>query len=356
MIADKKGDAMGDLGFGGLGDLSDMLETAESTGGPTEFDIASIDEDPDQPRKTFDEESLKELASNIKGRGVKTPISVRTHPDDPARHIINHGARRFRASILAGKNTIPGFIDEDYNKADQVVENLQRDSLTPREIAEFVGEEVKKGVKKGDIAKALGKSNSYISQHYVLLDLPHVVADVFYTGRCEDVTVINELAKLTKKDKVSVEQWLSDPDQELTRGSIKLLKAWIEEQTEAKKKPGIVFSQEENQPSSPRDPQTVDVFEGVADADKVSEGGDPEPEQKPAKPAKVSADQEPEQKPANPKHTSKGVVRIIYKQRLGNLLIDRLPEMDGFGWISLDDGGEEEVDLGELQLVSVIPD
>jgi ParB family chromosome partitioning protein len=91
-------------------------------------------------------------------RGVKTPISVRDNPDAAGRYLINHGARRVRASKLAHKTSIPAFIDNDYNEADQVIENLQRNELTPREIADFIGRELAKGKKKGDIAKELGKS------------------------------------------------------------------------------------------------------------------------------------------------------------------------------------------------------
>ena len=74
-------------------------------GAPLELDIRLIDEDPYQPRTQdnpgFANESLAELAASIRLRGVKTPISVREHPDKPGRYLINHGARRFRASLMA---------------------------------------------------------------------------------------------------------------------------------------------------------------------------------------------------------------------------------------------------------------
>ncbi|MFN7836027.1 MAG: ParB/RepB/Spo0J family partition protein, partial [Burkholderiaceae bacterium] len=138
------------------------------------LDIDLIDEDPHQPRTEdnpgFSDESLNELAASIKLRGVKTPISVRDNPDAPGRFIINHGARRFRGSKRAEKTAIPGFIDNDYNEADQVVENLQRNELTAREIADYIGRELAKGIKKGDIAKAISKSPAFVSQHVTLLD------------------------------------------------------------------------------------------------------------------------------------------------------------------------------------------
>lgn len=96
------------------------------------IDINLIDEDPNQPRTEFDKETLQELADTIAERGVKSPISV--HRTEGGRFMINHGARRYRAGILAGKTTIPAFIDYDYTQADQIIENIQRDNLKPIEM------------------------------------------------------------------------------------------------------------------------------------------------------------------------------------------------------------------------------
>ena len=89
-----------------------------------ELDLSLIDEDPNQPRTEFDPVTLQELSDTIRLRGVKTPISVHPHPQIEGRFIINHGARRFRASILAKKKTIPAFIDTDYSKVDQMIEKF----------------------------------------------------------------------------------------------------------------------------------------------------------------------------------------------------------------------------------------
>jgi ParB family chromosome partitioning protein len=232
--ADKKpaGPVMGGLGLEEMGDLSALLAGPEAVvqgGGPLALEMALIDEDPHQPRTQdnpgFSEHSLEELAASISLRGVKTPISVREHPDAVGRYIINHGARRFRGAQRAGLATIPGFIDNDYNEADQVVENLQRNELTAREIADFIGRELAKGMKKGDIAKAISKSPAFISQHVTLLDLPEPLARVFNTGRVRDVTVVNELMTAYKKTPQDVTAWLGDANQEITRGSVKLLPA-----------------------------------------------------------------------------------------------------------------------------------
>ncbi|WP_419604727.1 ParB/RepB/Spo0J family partition protein, partial [Thiolapillus sp.] len=124
------------LGLDSIGDLSGLLnQPPGGSGGPLELPIDLIDEDPNQPRHEdspgFSKQSLGELAETIRERKAKSPISVRPHPEVDGRYMINHGTRRYRASIIADKTTIPAYIDPDYTEADQVIENLQRNDLTP---------------------------------------------------------------------------------------------------------------------------------------------------------------------------------------------------------------------------------
>jgi ParB family chromosome partitioning protein len=154
---------------------------------------------------------------------------VRENPEQPGRYLINHGARRYRGSKWAEKTDYPGFIDNDYNEADQVIENLQRNELTAREIADFIGRELAKGKKKGEIAKEIGKSPAFVTQHVTLLDLPEPIAEAFNSGRAKDVTVINELVTAYKKNPDEVGAWLADDSQELTRGSVKLLREFLDD-------------------------------------------------------------------------------------------------------------------------------
>ena len=182
--------------------------------GATEIDITLISEDIHQPRKEFNQETLRELTETIKLRGVKSPISVRPNPDKPGTYIINHGARRYRASINAGLTKIPAFIDTDYSEADQVIENLQRDDLTSREIADFIGRQLAGGKTKSEIARLIGKTNPYITMHAALLDLPDPLADVYRTGRCTDVTALYDLTRLYKANLDEVITWLALSTQE----------------------------------------------------------------------------------------------------------------------------------------------
>lgn len=322
--------AMGGLGLEEMGDLSALLagpEAQAAGGGPLALEIALIDEDPNQPRTKdnpgFSEQSLDELAASIRLRGVKTPISVRENPAASGRYLINHGARRFRGAQRAGLATIPGFIDNDYNEADQVVENLQRNELTAREIADFIGRELAKGVKKGDIAKAISKSPAFISQHVTLLDLPEPLAQVFNSGRVRDVTVVNELMTAYKKTPQDVSAWLGDASQEITRGSVKLLREFLEAK---------------DAPAAPA-PATA------ATVAPAAHGKDAPPAAAPARPAK----------PAVADQLKKAVVHVRHDDRIARLMLERRPPAEGVAWLQyIDDGRELQASLQHVTLVALL--
>lgn len=172
-----------------------------------EVSLILLDEDPSQPRQFFDEAALKELADSIKNRGVKTPISIRTNKKT-GRFTINHGHRRYRASKLAGKETIPAYIDNDYNDEDQVIENLHRQDLTSREIADYVGRQVSLGKTQQEIANSLSKSTSWVGLYAKLLNLPGPLAHIFHTGQCVDVLIIHLLLVAYKTDPVETSKWI----------------------------------------------------------------------------------------------------------------------------------------------------
>ncbi len=215
--------------------LSSLLTAPDKNDRPLQLDIALIDEDPNQPRTEnnpgFSVQSLAELAESIRQRNVKTPVSVREDAERTGRYIINHGARRFRASKLAGKKTIPAYIDNDYTETDQIIENVQRNELTAREIAEYIGREIARGIKKSQIAKNISKSPAFVTQHATLLDLPDSIADAFSSGRTRDITVVNELVTAHKKHPVDVDGWLRDPAQDITRASVRMLRDYLDERS-----------------------------------------------------------------------------------------------------------------------------
>lgn len=327
------------LGLDGLGDLSSLLNDPAGTSsqqgdGPLHLPLDVIDEDPNQPRKSdnpgFSDDSLEELAVTIRDRGVKSPISVRVNPEAEGRYLINHGARRYRASKRAGKETIPAFVDNDYNEADQVIENLQRNELTAREIADFIGRELAKGKKKGEIAKEIGKSPAFVTQHVTLLDLPEPIAEVFNNGRAKDVTVVNELVTAYKKNPDEVGAWLADDSQELTRGSVKLLREFLDDKRR-------------HQDDDERDPNTVDAFTGKTDSE------DEDGEQGASEGAKK------EKKEEDPDKIKKAIVLVKHDDRMARLLTNRRPPAEGWAWLKYeDDGHEVEADLGDVQLMALM--
>lgn len=189
--------------FNKLGALMSNDSDASRAGEIFKLSISLIDEDPEQPRTEtnpgFSEESISELAETIRERGVKSPISVREAGN--GRYIINHGARRFRASIRAGLTEIPVVIDNDYSKLDQVIENIQRNNLTANEIADFIREELANGKNKKEIASELGKSNAWVSQYCCIIDIPDEISPFWEAGVFgDDVTALSELCKCFKKD------------------------------------------------------------------------------------------------------------------------------------------------------------
>lgn len=208
-----------------------VTEAIPANGRPLQLSLDLIDEDPLQPRAAdspgFASASLRELAVSIRQRGIKTPVPVRSHPQQPDRYIINHGARRFRAARLAGLQTIPAFVDDDYNEADQVIENLHRNDLTAREIADYIGRELARGLRKKDIAQRISKSAAYITQHAALLDLPEPIAEAFNAARVRDVTLVNELVSVYKLEPETVATWLAERGQDITRGTVRLLREFL---------------------------------------------------------------------------------------------------------------------------------
>jgi ParB family chromosome partitioning protein len=292
-------------------------------GGPLALSLSLIDEDPHQPRTDdnpgFSSQSIAELATTIELRGVKSPISVRDNPSRPGRYLINHGARRFRASKVAGKTTIPAFVDNDYNEVDQVIENLQRNELTAREIADYIGRELAKGIRQHEIARSIGKSPAFVTQHIALLDLPEPIALAFNSGRAKDVTLVNELVTAFKKNPREVTDWLEDNDgQDITRSAVKLLRAFLEE----KRYQTHVFS---------------DMGMNSTDAD-VPAGED--------------------SKPAAPPHTQRlgrAVLQVRHQRRTAQLLWHRRPVEKGFAWLKYEDTGEEvQAPLAEVKLVALL--
>ncbi len=149
-----------------------IMETADETE-IKELPIAELRANPHQPRKTFNDESIRELAESIKEHGVFQPIIVKKSIKG---YDIVAGERRYRASKLAGKTTIPAiirdFTDEQMMEI-AVLENLQRENLNSIEEA-MAYETLMKNLNltQEQLSKKVGKSRSYITNMLGLLTLP----------------------------------------------------------------------------------------------------------------------------------------------------------------------------------------
>ena len=153
-----------------------MTETPQAAGHVLEIPLAQLKESPQNARRTFDLVTLKELAQSLTTHGQLEPALVRAHPSDPDTWEIVAGARRLRASRLAGLGTLRCIVRHltDAEVAEiQLVENLQREGLSPLE--EAAGYHHLRALAKGldvpAIAARVGKSPSYVFQRLRLLGL-----------------------------------------------------------------------------------------------------------------------------------------------------------------------------------------
>lgn len=139
-----------------------------------EISIAEIEANLDQPRKDFDEESLEELAESIRQVGVIQPISLKKVGN--GKYMIIAGERRFRASKLAGKTTIPAYVrevDDDLMMEMALVENIQREDLNAIEIALSCQNLMEKcNYTQEQLSERIGKKRATVSNYLRLLRLP----------------------------------------------------------------------------------------------------------------------------------------------------------------------------------------
>ena len=142
-----------------------------------EIEIDKIVANPNQPRRDFNEEALQELADSIKELGVIQPITLRKMEDETYQIIA--GERRFRASQLAGKTTIPAYIvkaDDEDTMEMALIENIQREDLNALEIALAYQQLIEQhNLSQEQLSKRIGKGRATIANFLRLLKLPAVI-------------------------------------------------------------------------------------------------------------------------------------------------------------------------------------
>ena len=161
------------------------LEQMEQLDTVVEAPLSSLHPNPDQPRKTFSEESLAELADSIRSQGIIQPILVEARED--GHYTIIAGERRFRAAGMAGLDDVPIIVRELDNQQKleiALIENIQREDLNPVEEAQAYKSLMEHtGATQEELSKRLGKSRSAIANTLRLLKLPSDMRDAISSGR-----------------------------------------------------------------------------------------------------------------------------------------------------------------------------
>lgn len=193
-----------------------IIEEAKTNDQIVEINLSELRANPYQPRKNFDEEALNELASSIKEHGVFQPIIVKKSIKG---YEIIAGERRFRASKLAGMQTIPAIV-KDFSDEEMMqialLENLQRENLTSIEEAEAYKSIIESmNITQDELAKKVGKSRSHVTNILGLLKLPASVQDmVLYNklsmgharvlSKLDDPKIVEDLAQRVITEDLSV--------------------------------------------------------------------------------------------------------------------------------------------------------
>lgn len=196
---------------------SDILDSTKDSD-IKEIPLEEIRSNPYQPRKTFDQNALEELAESIKNYGVFQPIIVKKSIKG---YDLVAGERRVKASRLAGMKTIPAIVkdfSDEMMREIALLENLQRENLTSIELAwAYKGIIDTLHIRQEDLAVKLGKSRSHITNTLGLLRLPESVQNMVLNGsismaharelsKIEDDNLICEYADKIVNNNISVRE------------------------------------------------------------------------------------------------------------------------------------------------------
>lgn len=194
----------------GLGRGLDLIfednftEEKKEDAGKIDIPMILLDTNPNQPRKSFSEEELRELAQSIEENGLVQPVVVRKKGE---RYELIAGERRFRAFKLLGRDKIPAVVTEadDLTAAKySLIENLQREDLNPYEEAAAYRTLIDEyGLTQEEAAAQVGKSRSAVANSIRLLDLPEDVLELLVCGELSAghgraLLMLNDKEKITE--------------------------------------------------------------------------------------------------------------------------------------------------------------
>ena len=179
------------LGRGLSALLGDAGQVEASTGNtvekPNEIPIDLIFSNPDQPRQTFREEEIAELAASIREHGVLQPVLLRPFSGKPGQYQIVAGERRWRAAQKAGIHALPAIVREVDDRQIlelAIIENVQRVDLDPIEEAKGYAQLIEAfEYTQEKLSEVIGKSRSHLSNTMRLLSLPESVLSLVREGK-----------------------------------------------------------------------------------------------------------------------------------------------------------------------------
>lgn len=214
------------LNLSGLGSFESLLDAAPppDAAGLRELPIDQVAPDPNQPRKNFDPARMAELADSIRVHGVIQPLVVRATPGG---FVIFAGERRWRAAKQAGLATVPVIVREDLSARAQMVENLQREDLSPYEIYRVIAAELDRGATQADLVRDYGKSKSWVSEYASVGKMPAALIEALRAGYAQDIYALSALNRLHKRAPERVET-LAGSGAQITRGVVEQFTADLE--------------------------------------------------------------------------------------------------------------------------------
>lgn len=168
-------------------DVAGQQDPLRNTVADRNVPIDKLRPNPDQPRRSFDDEALDELAQSIREKGILQPLIVRPVGSDGDMFEIVAGERRWRAAQRAGLHEAPVLV-RDFDDTEVleigIIENIQRESLTAIEEAAAYRQLIERfGHTQEKVAEALGKSRSHVANSMRLLTLPDAVQAMVMDGR-----------------------------------------------------------------------------------------------------------------------------------------------------------------------------
>lgn len=211
------------LDLGALQNLGNSVsDMTKSTKTPM-FPLSSIETDPNQPRKHFDQVKLEELADSIRRKGLVAPITIKPHPEDSGKFMLVTGERRVKAVTMLGWTDIPAYVREDGDDEVQIIENIQREALEIPEIAAWVAQKLENGMSLSQVGQSVGKSKAWAQNYSIAAKMPPSIREAYDQGRVSDIVAITELVTLYSKNPDLAFEILREDD--ITRTMIKRYKS-----------------------------------------------------------------------------------------------------------------------------------